>query len=92
MPFANPTEAFKFPVECKSFTDVIEKNFIPAAAERRALIKLCGNIRHREIHEFSYPGLCANSKFHRAFPVTQLNRQKRLHTDIAPLVRRQLGS
>lgn len=70
------------------------KKFFPLPAGRRALIKPRRNIRRREIHEFSYPGLPCKFKISpSAFPVTQLNRQKCLRISRAPsaFARRQLG-
>lgn len=54
IPCASPTETFKFPAERESFTLMsLKKNLLFLPIEHRALIKLCGNIRCREIHEFS---------------------------------------
>lgn len=76
-------------IKQKSFISVIENFFLlpRGTGVGFMLIKLYGNIRRREIHEFSCSELSANSKFRRAFPVTQSSIDGNgLPIDIAPSV------
>lgn len=83
----SPTEVGRsnFRRKHKSFTGAIRK-FFPVSREARCmLIKLYVGISgaSRKFMNFPARNFVKNSKLRRAFPVTQLNRQKRLRIDIA---------